>query len=50
MLVFVFFGGLLGLVVESQKHFFPIYLALLLLGAAAILDCLEKAITPKTES
>lgn len=49
MLVFVLFGGLLGLVVEAQKHFYPILLALLLLGAAAILGRLEKAITPKTE-
>jgi hypothetical protein len=48
MIVFVLFGGLLGLAVESQKHFYPIYLALLLLGAAAILGCVEKALATKT--
>ena len=48
MLFFVLFGGLLGLVVEVQKHFYPIYLALLMLGAAAVLGRLEKVITPKT--
>ena len=49
MLFFVLFGGLLGLVVEVQKHFYPIYLALLMLGAAAVLERLEKVITPKTK-
>jgi hypothetical protein len=48
VLVFVFmvFGGLLGLVVEAQKHLYPIYLALLLLVAAAALDRLGKAMGP----
>jgi hypothetical protein len=45
--VFMFFGGMLGLAVEAQKHLYPIYLALLLLVAAAALDRLEKAIGPK---
>jgi hypothetical protein len=45
--VFMVFGGLLGLAVEAQKHLYPIYLALLLLVAAAALDLLGKAIGPK---
>ena len=43
-LVFILFGGLLGLTVETQKHLYPINLALLLLIAAELPGLLEKAI------
>jgi uncharacterized membrane protein YfcA len=46
--VFTVLGALLGLAVEAQRHLYPIYLAVLLLVAAAVLDRLEKAIEPKT--
>jgi hypothetical protein len=45
--VFVVLGGILGLIVEAQKHLYPIYLAVALLLAAAALDLLEKAIGPR---
>ena len=47
--VFAVFGGLLGLAVEAQKQLYPIYLAVLLLVAAAALDRLEKAIAARTK-
>ena len=46
-LVFMVFGGLLGLAVEAQKHLYPIYIALVLLVAAEVLDRLGKAIGPR---
>ena len=42
ILGFTFLGGLLGLVVEVNKYFYPVYLALVLLGAAQVLSVLEK--------
>ena len=47
--VFVVFGGLVGLVVEVQKYLCPIYSAVILLLAVAVLDRLEKVIEPKAE-
>ena len=44
ILASILFGGLLGLIVEAQKHFYPIYLASLLLVAAGLLGILERAI------
>ncbi len=49
VLLFTLIGGLLGLVVELQKHLYPFYVALLLLLAAGVLDILGKAITPNPE-
>jgi hypothetical protein len=42
ILGFTFLGGLLGLVVEVNKYFSPVYLAVVLLGAAQVLGLLEK--------
>jgi hypothetical protein len=42
ILGFTFLGGLLGLLVEVNKYFYPVYLALVLLGAAQVLSLLEK--------
>ena len=42
ILGFTFLGGLLGLVVEVNRYFYPVYLALVLLGAAQALSLLEK--------
>jgi hypothetical protein len=38
----VFLGGVLGLLVESMKYLYPIYLALLLLLAATLVTLLRK--------
>lgn len=38
----VFLGGVLGLLVESMKYLYPIYLALLLLLAATLVTLFEK--------
>ena len=42
IIVASFVGGMLGLLVEFLKYLYPIYLALLLLLAAALLTLLEK--------
>jgi hypothetical protein len=42
ILGFTFLGGVLGVVVEVNKYFYPVYLALVLLGAAQALSLLEK--------
>lgn len=49
ILVFTIFGGLLGLIVEAQRHLYPIYLAFILLFAAKVLDLFEKVITPNAD-
>jgi hypothetical protein len=42
IVVIMFIGGMLGLIVESLKHFYPIYLALLLFLAAGLLTLLGR--------
>ena len=49
VLVIMCLGGVLGLVVESLKYFYPIYLALLLLLAAECLTLSGKLIKLATE-
>ncbi len=49
ILGFTFLGGLLGLVVEVNKYFCPVYLALVLLGAAQVLSLLEKIMNLATK-
>jgi hypothetical protein len=49
VLAFTFLGGLLGLVVEVNKYFYPVYLALVLLGAAQVLSLLEKIMNLATK-
>jgi hypothetical protein len=49
ILGFTFLGGLLGLVVEVNKYFYPVYLALVLLGAAQVLNLLEKIMNLATK-
>ena len=50
ILGFTFLGGLLGLVVvEVNKYFYPVYLALVLLGAAQVLSLLEKIMNLATK-
>ena len=49
ILVFIAFGGLLGLIVEAQKHLYPVYVAVLLLIIAELLGLLEKAVTSNAE-
>jgi len=44
-----FLGGLLGLVVEVNKYFYPVYLALVLLGAAQVLSLLGKIMNLATK-
>jgi hypothetical protein len=45
ILLSILLGGLLGLIVEGLKHFYPVYLGLLLLVAANLLGLLEKGLT-----
>jgi hypothetical protein len=49
ILGFTFLGGLLGLVVEVNKYFYPVYLALVLLGAVQVLSLLEKTMNLATK-
>ena len=49
ILGFTFLGGLLGLVVEVNKYFYPVYLALVLIGAAQVLSLLEKTMNLATK-
>ena len=49
ILGFTFLGGLLGLVVEVNKYFYPVYLALVLLGVARVLSLLEKIMNLATK-
>lgn len=49
ILGFTFLGGLLGLVVEVNKYFYPVYLALVLLGAAQVLSLLGKIMNLATK-
>lgn len=42
IMVVMFVGGLLGLLVESLKYFYPIYMALLLLLTAELLSLLGR--------
>jgi len=45
ILLSILLGGLLGLIVEGLKHFYPVYLGLLLLVGANLLGLLEKGLT-----
>jgi hypothetical protein len=49
ILGFTFLGGLLGLVAEVNEYFYPVYLALTLLGAAQVLSLLEKMMNLATK-
>jgi hypothetical protein len=49
ILGFTFLGGVLGVVVEVNKYFYPVYLALVLLGAAQALSLLEKIMNLPTK-
>ncbi len=49
ILGFTFLGGLLALMVEVNKYFYPVYLALVLLGAAQVLSLLEKIMNLATK-
>ena len=49
ILGFTLLGGLLGLVVEVNKYFYPVYLALVLLGASQVLSLLEKIMNLATK-
>ena len=44
MIVILFVGGILGLFVEFSKYLYPVYLALPLLLAAALLNLLGRMI------
>jgi hypothetical protein len=44
IIVVLFVGGMLGLLVEFLKHLYPIYLALVLLLAATLLNLLGRMI------
>ncbi len=45
IVMFVFLGGVLGVVVEFQKYLYPIYLAFVLLIASEFLKLLQRVIT-----
>ena len=50
VLVFMLFGGVLGLVVEIQKYLFPVYLALLLLVGVKCLDLLGRVVATSAKT
>ena len=49
IMVVLFFGGMLGLLVESLKYFYPIYLAVVLFLVAALLSLLGRMIRLTTK-
>ena len=50
IILFVFLGGLLGLVVEAQRKLYHIYFAIFLLAGAGLLGVVEKLVARIAES